>query len=108
MEELQKNFKNIQKQHKEEKAENKGWKTKIKKLEKKIVSLVVDPKDPKLVQGILDENEKQIQLLKKMLKIHGTSHVQLDELIALQMEKDKKYQEMQKIKEHLVEYQKDN
>lgn len=57
MEELLKIFKNLEKQLKEEKVESKAWQTKIKKLEKKIVSLVVDPKDPKPMQSILDEKQ---------------------------------------------------
>ena len=68
----------------------------------------VDPKDPKLVQSIIEEKEKQIKLLKKNLKILGITQVQLEELIILQMEKDKEFQEIQNIKKHLVECQKEN
>lgn len=89
----------------EEKVLKNAWKTKFKKVEKNIISLRVDPKDPKPVKSILDEKENQIQLIKKKLKILNTAHVQQEELIALQMEKYKHYQEIQK---HMKKYKKEN
>ena len=77
-------------------------------MEQNIVSLGVDPKDSKPVQSIINEKEKEIHLFKKKLIITGTKHVQSGELIILQMEKDKQFQKMKNIKEHLEEFQKGN
>lgn len=72
---LCKKIKNLEKQLKEEKVENKAWKKNINMMEQNIVSLGVDPKYPKPIHSIIDEKEKKIQLLKRKLQIPSIAHV---------------------------------
>ena len=68
---------------KKERAVNRGWKAKIKKLEDDIITVGEDPKNIHPVNKILDDKEKTIQALKKKLKIPGTKHVHIEELVSL-------------------------
>ena len=56
---------------------------------------------------LLEEKEKTIQVLKKILKVLGMQHVQLSELTVLQQEKDKIYQELMDFKGKMLKLHKD-
>jgi hypothetical protein len=63
----------------QDKASNRAWKTKVKRLESK---------GPQGVKSSLEENDKMIQSLKKNLKIYTIEHPQTTGLVALEQEKE--------------------
>ena len=77
----------------------------IKKLQGDIISLGTKPNIVQATKKILGEKDNTIQVLKKKLKVPNTQHVQSSELIALQEEKEKVYQEMMEYKGKLLKMQ---
>ena len=90
-------------QLKQEKAANRGWQSKIKKSEVDLVYVGANPKDFQSVKKLLDDKEKVIQTLKRKLKIPSSEHVSIDELVALQQEKDVFHQGVLNLKEKILQ-----
>ena len=95
----------VEVQLKHEKVENKANLMQIKKLQGDIISLGTEPNSVQATKKLLEEKDNTIQLLKKKLKVPNTQHVQYLELIALQEEKEKIYQEMMEYKGKLLKMQ---
>ena len=81
-------------QLKHEKVENKANLIQIKKLQGDIISLGTEPNNVWAMKKFLEEKDNTIQVLKKKLKVPNTQHVQYSELMIIQEEKEKVYQEM--------------
>ena len=92
-------------QLKHEKIENKANAIQIKKLQADVVSSGNERDNTQAVRRMLEEKDNALQVLKKKLKIPGAEHVQSSELLALQEEKYKMYQEMMEHKRKVVELQ---
>ena len=92
-------------QLKHEKVENKANLIRIKKLQAYVVSLGSEPGNAQDTRKLLEEKDNTIQVLKKSLKIPNSEHAQSPELLALQEEKDKVYQEMMEFKGKIVKLQ---
>ena len=71
-----------------EKVENKALKVKIKKLQEEL--LKVDGQSGKwaVAQKLFDEKEKEVQVLKKKLKIPSTQLIQTSELTEFEKENE--------------------
>ena len=92
-------------QLKHEKVENKANFIQIKKLHGDMIILGTEPNNVQATKKLLEEKDNTIQLLKKKLKVPNTQHVHSSELIALQEEKEKVYQEMMEYKGKLLKMQ---
>ena len=85
---LESNKKRDQYLLRKEKVENKALRIKIKKLQDDL--LKVDGKSEKatVAQNLFDEKEKEVQVLKKKLKIHSTQLIQTSELTDFEKENE--------------------
>ena len=92
-------------QVKHEKVENKANAIQIKKLQEDIISSGSEKDNTQAIRRMLEEKDNALQVLKKKLKIPSTEHVQSSELLALQEEKYKMYQEMMEHKGRVVKLQ---
>ena len=81
-------------QLKHKKVENKENLIHIKKLQADVINSGSEPRNVQATRKILEEKYNTIQVLKKKLKIPNSQHAQSPELLALQEERDKVYQEM--------------
>ena len=71
-----------------EKVENKALRIKIKKLEDNLLKVDGQSDKGAVTQKLLDEKEKEVQVLKKKLKIPSTQLIQTSELTEFQKEKE--------------------
>ena len=62
----------MENQLKQEKIENISWKLQTKELQQKLIELGIDPKNTKAMKYLNKENDNEIQVLKKKLKIPNT------------------------------------
>ena len=76
-------------QLKHEKVENKANAIHIKNLQGDIISSGNERDNTQAIRRMLEEKDNALQVLKKILKIPGSEHVQSSKLLALQDEKDK-------------------
>ena len=59
-----------------------------------VVSLGIEPGNMQATKKLLEEKDNTIQVLNKKLKVPNAEHAQSSELLTLQEEKEKIYQEM--------------
>ena len=85
---LENKVERLKKQLKREKAMSKSLKTQVKSYENELIVVGLKPKEKQSVKKLLDEKEKVIKSLKKQLKIPVTDHLQTEELVVLQRERD--------------------
>ena len=73
---------------KRERAASKGWKVQIKKLESDIVAQGSKGNESKATKKLLDENDRQIENMKKKPKFSATDHPQIEEILAYKKKND--------------------
>ena len=82
---------------------SKGWKNQIKKLEDDLVAVGGKYGEKKSAKNLLEGKDKNIQLLKKKLKIPDSDHPQTHELLILQKERDELQEEVLNLKANLLQ-----
>jgi hypothetical protein len=78
----------INRQLKQEKISTKENQTKIVELEKKIIALGIDPKDPTAMGELVKQKDTKIKVLRKRLNLPKSQHVQTPKLQANHEEKE--------------------
>ena len=72
----------LEEQVKREKVASKGWKFQVKKLENDLIAQGPKDKESKTTKKILDDKDKQIESLKKKLKMPVTDPPQTGDIMA--------------------------
>ena len=102
---LENKINRLEKQLKKEKGMSKDWFTQVKSFEVDLIEVGVNPQEKKPVKRLLEEKDKTIQSLKKILKIPIIDHPQTEEMMMLQKERDDFHDEVLNLKAMVLQLQ---